>query len=395
MGRRLTLDDFIERSKDKHGERYGYSKSVYIGSKKKVDIICSVHGLFSQRASDHMAGAGCPSCANNVSVAIPTKNIQKLTIENISKSNIPLENTLIDMEKVRDLSEYRTQPERYDDKLTPTDFNYYSVEDFHNEFNEYIKDRIVPDNVKFELIDYLNYCEINKPKNYIKDLKDEYENSNINIVFIYIDTWFTKKDVIKSRIDNICGMNIRLYARKCVVKEIKDTKIVGEFLNRNHLQGSIGSSVKLGLYYEDKLVSLMTFGKLRRNLGQVASEGSYELLRFCNDRDYSVIGSASKLFKYFIRNYDPEMITSYADRGWSIRDNVYLKLGLNYEGDTQPSYFYIKGHERIGRFSYRKDELLKYGYDGSYWTEHSICLSNRIFRIFDAGCFKYKWIKNT
>ena len=85
------------------------------------------------------------------------------------------------------------------------------------------------------------------------------------------------------------------------IKEIS-SKDCSSFLDQNHIQGKLGAKVRLGLYYNDELVSLMTFGALRKNLGQKSEDGSYELLRFCNKLNTNVVGGASKLFKHFINN---------------------------------------------------------------------------------------------
>lgn len=57
---------FIEKAKQVHGEKFDYSQVVYIQNKKKVDIICSIHGVFSQRCDTHLAGHGCPHCAKTI-----------------------------------------------------------------------------------------------------------------------------------------------------------------------------------------------------------------------------------------------------------------------------------------------------------------------------------------
>ena len=61
--KRLTLTEFINRSQKKHGTRFDYSKSVYLNTNTKVEIICPIHGSFFQRAEKHMNGNGCPNCA--------------------------------------------------------------------------------------------------------------------------------------------------------------------------------------------------------------------------------------------------------------------------------------------------------------------------------------------
>ncbi len=64
MTTQLTTQQFIERSKQVHGDRYDYSQTVYIGTHSKVKIICSIHGVFEQKPSDHLKGHGCAKCGN-------------------------------------------------------------------------------------------------------------------------------------------------------------------------------------------------------------------------------------------------------------------------------------------------------------------------------------------
>ena len=69
-------------------------------------------------------------------------------------------------------------------------------------------------------------------------------------------------------------------------------------------------------------------------------QNKYELIRFCNKINISVIGGASRLLKYFIKTYQPKEIISYADRSWSM-GNLYEKLGFKFLYDTKPNYYYI------------------------------------------------------
>ena len=86
-------------------------------------------------------------------------------------------------------------------------------------------------------------------------------------------------------------------------------KEANDFLNLYHLQGGLmKQSICLGLYYNNELVELMTFGKPRYNKNY-----EYELLRLCSHKDYSITGGTQKLFKYFIDNYKPSSIISYCD----------------------------------------------------------------------------------
>lgn len=62
MAAKTTQAGYIAKAKRKHGERYDYSKVVYTGDRRKVDIICRVHGVFSQAAGNHIAGTHCAKC---------------------------------------------------------------------------------------------------------------------------------------------------------------------------------------------------------------------------------------------------------------------------------------------------------------------------------------------
>ena len=61
---KLTTALFIERSQLIHGSIYDYSVTQYTGSLAKVHIKCRSHGIFIQRAHDHMTGRGCPHCVH-------------------------------------------------------------------------------------------------------------------------------------------------------------------------------------------------------------------------------------------------------------------------------------------------------------------------------------------
>lgn len=60
--KRTTIDDFLRRAKEAHGDRYDYSKVDYFSVMKKVTIICPEHGEFQQIPMDHIKGRGCQRC---------------------------------------------------------------------------------------------------------------------------------------------------------------------------------------------------------------------------------------------------------------------------------------------------------------------------------------------
>ena len=62
MPKRYTTEEFIEKAKEIHSDKYDYSKVVYKNSSTKVEIICPKHGSFFQNPYSHLNGCGCPRC---------------------------------------------------------------------------------------------------------------------------------------------------------------------------------------------------------------------------------------------------------------------------------------------------------------------------------------------
>ena len=60
--KKITTEEFINRARKVHGNKYGYSKVEYKNAHTKVCIICPIHGEFWQIPNDHLNGCGCPKC---------------------------------------------------------------------------------------------------------------------------------------------------------------------------------------------------------------------------------------------------------------------------------------------------------------------------------------------
>ena len=182
----------------------------------------------------------------------------------------------------------------------------------------------------------------------------------------------------------------RIYARECVLKEI-DKDECNNFLNKYHLQNTCkGQIVRIGLYYNNILVSIMTFGKPRYN-----KKYEWELLRLCFHKDYKIIGGSQKMFKHFISNYNPNSIISYCDNS-KFNGNVYINLGFNLKSkNINPSkhWYNCKTHIHI------TDNLLRQkGFDKLFNTNYgkgsdnqTLMVENNFIEIFDAGQATYEW----
>lgn len=65
----LTTEEWIQKAKEIHGDKYDYSKSVYTGSRNNITIICPIHGEFSINSCGHTSidKKGCPKCSKRTS----------------------------------------------------------------------------------------------------------------------------------------------------------------------------------------------------------------------------------------------------------------------------------------------------------------------------------------
>lgn len=238
------------------------------------------------------------------------------------------------------------------------------------------------------------HSELNgKDRNYHLFKTEALITKNIQLIHIFEDEWLYKKDIIKSKILNLLNLTLnKIYARKCELKEISN-KEANRFYLYNHIQGECKPKINIGLYYDNKLVALMSFGTLRKVTGNIAQNNIYELLRYTTVLNTNVIGGFSKIIKYFQNKYSPIQIISYSDRRWS-NGNLYLKNNFNFIHNTPPNYWYMKHYNyREHRYKYRKSELNKlldvFDPSKSEWENMK---KNKYDRIWDCG--SSKWVLN-
>lgn len=223
--------------------------------------------------------------------------------------------------------------------------------------------------------------------NYHLNKTEMCEKLGYQLIHIFEHEWLNpiKQNILKEKLKYLLGIDqYIIYARKCVVKKI-NTKEKNKFLNENHIQGEDKSKIKLGLFYDNQLVSLMTFIKPRFNRNY-----QWELSRFASLNGYRIIGGASKLLKYFERIYKPKSLITYADRRFS-KGNLYNKLGFTLLSKTSPNYFYVKGDELLTRYQCQKHKLQKVlgdKFDKSL-SETENMNKNGFIKIYDCGNYVF------
>lgn len=176
-----------------------------------------------------------------------------------------------------------------------------------------------------------------------------------------------KQQRIKNQLRNLfCKNENRVYARDCEIRKVplKEKNI---FLDKNHVQGADRCNLALGLYKDSKLMCIMTFCKPRFNKNY-----DWELSRFCSAANTTVVGGASKLWKYFL-NSTCGSIISYSDIA-KTRGGVYEKLGFKCVRISAPNYVW---RDKQGKIKTRYQTQMK--------NEVAIMEKEGYVRIFDCG----------
>ena len=223
------------------------------------------------------------------------------------------------------------------------------------------------------------HSDVYKEKSFHKEKSDFFNEMGTHIFHIWEDDWETKETILKSQIKNLLGKSDKIWARKCIVKEVNDLSLIKNFMIANHIQGWVTSKVKIGLFFNSELVSLMTFDKFEgRNK---MKEAEWNLNRFCNKSGIIVVGGASKILDFFIKNYLPNRIISYSDKDWS-RGNLYEKLGFKKVYEIGPDYKYIIDSKRIHKSNFKKSI--------TGVSESELDLP----KVWDCGKIKWEYILN-
>jgi predicted DNA-binding protein YlxM (UPF0122 family) len=192
-----------------------------------------------------------------------------------------------------------------------------------------------------------------------------------------------------NKIISLLRQKDQIGARECQVREVKK-EAAKNFINCNHLQDYAKDIIRLGLYYKNNLVSIMTFGKPR-----YSKKYDYELIRYCSD--LSIAGGSEKLFKHFVKTYQPTSVISYCDES-KFTGSTYIKLGFKLKNTGRPSkhWYNPKTQCHITDNLLRQrgfDQLFKTNY-GKGTSNEELMLNHNFVEIYDCGQATYVWHSN-
>lgn len=236
------------------------------------------------------------------------------------------------------------------------------------------------------------HSELNgRHRTYHRDKMIACNNAGYRLIHIFSSEWHSIRHIVLSRLKNALGLTDTLYARKCTIRtlSIPEAQV---FFNTTHIQGFASGAIYLGLEKDGVVVAAMSFCRSRFN-----KQYEWELLRYSSALNVRVVGGASKLFKHFIRTYDPSSVISYCDLRWGT-GKLYQALGFTEAKVSPPNYFYFKSADNtntlLSRQVFQKHKLpSKLDVFNPDLTEWENMQANGYDRIWDCGNGVWVWTK--
>lgn len=410
MSRRLTTQQFIEKSKEVFGDRFNYSNVIYTHNNAKVSIICPKHGVFDQRASSHMEGYnGCDKCErhdasikNRKDVSIfHTQMIQRYrdrftfdaqTYVN-AKTPIKLfctthsveffatpDNLLNKASNCPNCSSHSSSPEALIAQMVK-EWG-FTVERHKRlpskkHIDIYIPERLI--GIEYNGL-YWHSDRMGKNRNYHLQKLTDANNQGIRLITVFEDEWNNNQKIVENKLKSILGCCDleKLSARQCSVRTISQDA-AKLFLNQYHIQGNGPGRLCYGLFHDTELVAVMKFIQT----GQV-----FTLNRYATSA--SVRGGFSKILSYFRTNNVWQKIITFADRRWS-EGKLYQQVGFVCDAVLPQDYAYVYQSQRVHKFNFRHKNLPKIlgeKYDPAL-SERENMAKSKYARIWNCGLLRF------
>ena len=137
------------------------------------------------------------------------------------------------------------------------------------------------------------------------------ENLGVRLIHIFEYEWKNERQrpILENIIKNAIGINEnKIYARKCRIV-VKQSKEMRDFFDKNNIQGFRGGKFAICLEYNTEIIMAYMMGYPFFGKGKY----EWEVIRGATKLGYTVVGGASKIFKYFIENYNPKNCVYYID----------------------------------------------------------------------------------
>ena len=278
---------------------------------------------------------------------------------------------------------------KYVSSLTDKDIIFHDRQVLNgNELDIYIPEK----RIAIEFNGSYWHSSIRKNAKYHQNKTIACAEQGIRLIHIFEYEWENESEQIKIKQllkNTLTDDNKKIYAREtsiCTpsIQEVKD------FENKYHLQGYASDNIHIGLTYKDELIAIMTFGKPRFD-----NNYQYEVIRMCIKDNISIVGGTQKMFKHFIKVYDPNNVITYVNIA-KFTGNSYTKMGFKpLEAPiTSPNYVWVDSHNNIlKRYMTMKSKIVEKGLGTVNETEDEIMTKNNFLKVYDCGNLKLVYNK--
>jgi len=340
--REEKLEKLIEIEKAINAEGFELLSDLYIDNKKYLKFKCPKGHTYESKWNYWTDGVRCPLCPTIISSS------EKRLITFLQESNI----------------EFIHQDKKV---LGGPELDFY----------------IPSHNLAIEMCGIWWHSEKFKERNYHLIKYTECKKLGIRLITMFEDEWLRREKQVSNLLKSVLGLNNRIMARKCKPIAISP-EIANQFLEDNHIQGARNSFKCYGLLLNSDLLMVMSFSKHhRQNCNDVL------LSRMCSKDGLTIVGGASKLFKYAVNDCKLNNVATFADLRYSSGE-VYEKMGFKIDSILGPDYSYTKSGRRHPKQLMKKLRIEKY----KQKTESDLRTEQGFVRIWDCGKIKYRWKRN-
>lgn len=175
----------------------------------------------------------------------------------------------------------------------------------------------------------------------------------IKLIHVMDWEWNEKRHIVESHLLHALGKTSTKIGARSTTYRALDSVEAGIFFDTHHISGNSRANYYVGLIHNGDIVAAMSVGKPRWT-----KNADLEIIRWATKTNTTVVGGFSKILKHIIEKFTPNKIVSFCDLRWGT-GNVYSKCGFELEENTKPNYWWIKGKQRIKRYSTQKHMLEK------------------------------------
>ena len=204
------------------------------------------------------------------------------------------------------------------------------------------------------------------------------EKKGIRLIHIWEDEWVNNRNKIEIFIKSLFTRRPKIRASKCEIKEVSNVEFVN-FCEKYHLLGSTSAAVRLGLYYNNELVSA---------IGLVFEQKSskWNLKRYVVG-EYQVMGGFEKLFKYFIEQYKPKKIITFVENS-KFLGTVNFRNGFVLDKELPPDFFWVINDKRADKWTVWKE----FKQPEQTTAEYQAFMMTFALKCYDAGKKRLVWV---